>query len=41
MPSTAISVKDDWVPVEDLLTLLPELESLENIRQQYTLAQAR
>lgn len=35
MPTDAISVKGDWVPVQTLLQWIPELRSVERIRQLY------
>ena len=35
MPRTAISVKGDWTPVDDLMTWLPELDSKEKVRGLY------
>lgn len=35
MPTDALSLKGDWVPVKDLLQWIPELGSVENIRKQY------
>ncbi|MCH9639271.1 MAG: hypothetical protein K0U40_07225 [Betaproteobacteria bacterium] len=35
MPTTALSVKGDWVPVKDMLEWLPELGTVGNLRKQY------
>jgi hypothetical protein len=35
MPTDAIAVKGDWVPLKDLLQWIPELGSVENVRAQY------
>lgn len=35
MPTDALSVKGDWVPVETLLQWIPELGSIDNIRKLY------
>jgi hypothetical protein len=35
MPTSAISIKGDWVPVQTLLKWIPELGSVERIRQLY------
>ncbi len=35
MPDAAVSVKGDWVPVRTLLTWIPSLRSVENIRRMY------
>lgn len=35
MPTTAVSVKGDWVPVQTLLQWIPSLDSIENIRTRY------
>lgn len=35
MPVTAISVKGDWTPVEDLMKWLPRLDSREKVRAAY------
>lgn len=35
MPTDAVSVKGDWVPVQTLLQWIPSLDSIENIRTKY------
>lgn len=35
MPTTALSVKGDWVPVDDLLKWIPELGDVETVRKEY------
>lgn len=35
MPTDAVSVKGDWVPVQTLLQWIPSLDSVENIRTKY------
>jgi hypothetical protein len=35
MPTSAVSVKGDWVPVQTLLQWIPELDSIKNIKKLY------
>ncbi|BAW79861.1 hypothetical conserved protein [Candidatus Nitrosoglobus terrae] len=35
MPTSAISVKGDWIPVQTILQWIPELNSIKNIRKLY------
>lgn len=35
MPPASIAIKTDWIPVTDLLQWVPELGTLENVRQSY------
>ena len=35
MPTTAISVKGDWTPIEDLMAWLPRLNTKEKVREVY------